>query len=68
MLIRGSNADAGSPEQEEEAEGWVDDGSLPLDKEGALPFYFLDAHEEYKSPDTVYLFGKVRMPLAWLLK
>jgi len=38
---------------------WKDDSSLPLDKEGALPFYFLDAHEESNAPHTVYLFGKV---------
>lgn len=24
-----------------------------------LPFFFLDAHEEPASPDTIYLFGKV---------
>ena len=39
---------------------WVDDGSLPVDGEGTLPFYMLDAHEEYGAPGTVYLFGKVR--------
>ncbi len=40
---------------------WKDDGSLPLDKEGGLPFYFLDAHEEANTPHTVYLFGKVHI-------
>ena len=42
----------------EEAE-WKNDCSLPLNKEGGLPFYFLDAHEEANAPHTVYLFGKV---------
>lgn len=38
---------------------WVDDGSLPLDSEGKLPFYVVDAHEEATTPGTIYLFGKV---------
>lgn len=38
---------------------WVDDGSLPVDNEGALHFFFLDAHEEIHAPGVVYLFGKV---------
>ena len=46
-------------EIQEMEEQFVDDGSLPLDENGALPFYFLDAHEEHSSPDLVYLFGKV---------
>ena len=48
----------GDEEMAEEAE-WKDDGSMPLNKEGGLPFYFLDAHEEANAPHTVYLFGKV---------
>ena len=39
---------------------WVDDGSLPVDGGGALPFFFLDAHEEPATPDRLFLFGKVR--------
>ena len=41
---------------------WVDDGSLPVDGSGALPFFFLDAHEEPATPDRLFLFGKVRPP------
>jgi hypothetical protein len=53
-------ASVDDPEEEmvEEVE-WEDDGSLPLEKDGGLPFYFLDAHEEPHVPHTVYLFGKV---------
>ena len=46
-------------EAEEEPKEWVDDGSLPLNKDGQLLFYFLDAHEDANLPHTVYLFGKV---------
>lgn len=46
---------------EEEAREWVDDGTLPVDKDGNMPFYFLDAHEGARLPETVYLFGKVSM-------
>lgn len=46
-------------EIEEEIKEWVDDGSLPLDKDNNLAFYFLDAHEDIRLPETVYLFGKV---------
>ncbi|BBN16162.1 DNA polymerase alpha subunit A [Marchantia polymorpha subsp. ruderalis] len=37
-------------------------GALPLDAEGKLSFYFLDAYEEAfgANPGTVYLFGKVK--------
>ena len=42
------------------AKEWADDGSLPVDGEGTLPFYMLDAHEEIGAPGTVYLFGKAR--------
>lgn len=42
------------PQQE-----WQDDGSLPLDGEGQLPFYLVDAHEELAQPGVVFLFGKV---------
>lgn len=38
---------------------WKDDGSLPLDGQGQLPFFLLDAHEEASTPGLVYLFGKV---------
>lgn len=50
----GADADAAPAPAE-----WVDDGSLPLDGEGQLPFYILDAHEELAQPGVVYLFGKV---------
>ncbi|PRW60975.1 DNA polymerase alpha catalytic subunit [Chlorella sorokiniana] len=43
----------------EAAPEWKDDGSLPLDGDGQLPFYLLDAHEELAQPGVVYLFGKV---------
>ncbi|KAK2077328.1 hypothetical protein QBZ16_004962 [Prototheca wickerhamii] len=36
-----------------------DDAELPLNGEGKLPFYLLDAHEELAQPGTVFLFGKV---------
>ena len=39
----------------------MDDGSLPLDPDGQLPFFFLDAHEEPGVPGVVYVFGKVRV-------
>ncbi|KAL2611548.1 hypothetical protein R1flu_023240 [Riccia fluitans] len=37
-------------------------GSLPLDGDGKLSFYFVDAYEESfgANPGTVYLFGKVK--------
>lgn len=47
----------GSEAQPETA--WKDDGSLPLDSQGQLPFFLLDAHEEASTPGLVYLFGKV---------
>lgn len=39
----------------------VDGNSLPVDVEGRLPFFLLDAHEEAfgANPGTLYLFGKV---------
>lgn len=40
-------------------EPWENDGTLPVDTDGALPFYFVDAHEEHGQPGTVFLFGKV---------
>ena len=55
----------GADEEDEEAAAaaaakaeWVDDGSLPIDGTGALPFFFLDAHEEPATPDRLFLFGK----------
>ena len=50
--------------KEEAAADWVDDGSLPLDGDGLLPFYFLDAHEEPSQPGVVHLFGKVKIHSA----
>ena len=39
------------------------DGSLPLDADGRLPFFFLDAYEDpHAMPGTVFLFGKVPVP------
>lgn len=46
--------------QEEQPE-WIDDGSLPLNKDESLPFYYIDAHEDSHIPQTVYLFGKVKL-------
>jgi DNA polymerase alpha subunit A len=37
----------------------ADDGSLPLDPDATLPFFFLDAHEDDKAPGSVFLFGRV---------
>jgi len=38
-----------------------DGSSLPLNAEGRLPFFLIDAHEEPygANPGTIYLFGKV---------
>lgn len=52
--------DASGTETQVEAV-WTDDGSLPLDSQGQLPFFLLDAHEEAATPGLVYLFGKVTM-------
>ena len=41
-----------------------DDAPLPLEKDGSLPFFLLDAHEEWATPGVVYLFGKVPLPSA----
>lgn len=53
----GSPSAAAAPA--EPAEEWVDDGSLPVEKDGTLPFYLVDAHEELYQPGAVFLFGKV---------
>lgn len=45
-------AEAASP-----AVQWTQPGSAGAPS-ADLPFFFLDAHEEPNSPDTVYLFGK----------
>ncbi len=55
----------GSEAQPETA--WKDDGSLPLDSQGQLPFFLLDAHEEASTPGLVYLFGKVTTLISCLL-
>lgn len=41
-----------------------DGSSLPLDAEGRLPFFLIDAHEEPygANPGTIYMFGKVYNP------
>ncbi len=54
----------GSEAQPETA--WKDDGSLPLDSQGQLPFFLLDAHEEASTPGLVYLFGKVNILIPML--
>ena len=46
---------------EEPASEWKDDGTLPLDGQEQLPFFFIDAHEEHANPGVVYLFGKVQL-------
>ena len=43
----------------EPARDWKDDGSLPLDSQGQLSFFCIDASEEHSNPGVVYLFGKV---------
>lgn len=57
----GEDASAAEPQVEAV---WTDDGSLPLDGQGQLPFFLLDAHEEVATPGLVYLFGKVTMHSA----
>ena len=37
----------------------MDDGTLPTDAAGNLPFYLIDAHEEQSMPGTIFLLGKV---------
>lgn len=37
------------------------DQTLPLNAQGLLPFFFLDALEDPASPGTVYLFGKAML-------
>lgn len=39
----------------------MDDGSLPTDAEGLMPFFFMDAHEEANTPGTLHLFGKASL-------
>lgn len=56
-----ADEDASGAEAQIEAV-WTDDGSLPLDSQGQLPFFLLDAHEETATPGLVYLFGKVSTP------
>ena len=61
LLYEGGGEEAGGadtpgPAAEQE---WKDDGSLPVDGEGVLPFYLIDAHEEPAQPGAVFLFGKV---------
>ena len=55
-----ADEDGKAAEAEAEVE-WKDDGSLPLDGQGQLPFYLVDAHEEHSNPGSLYLFGKVRL-------
>jgi hypothetical protein len=33
-----------------------------VDKDGLLPFYLIDAHEELAQPGVAFLFGKVWPP------
>ena len=48
------------PERDAEPASVPADGSLPLEDDGTLPFFFLDAYEDAASvPGTVFLFGKV---------
>lgn len=63
MLALPADEDASGAEAQPEAV-WTDDGSLPLDSQGQLPFFLLDAHEEIATPGTVYLFGKVTAHVA----
>jgi len=58
----GDDADA-IPERDPEPARLAADGSLPLDADGSLPFFFLDAYEDgAHAPGTVFLFGKVPVP------
>lgn len=63
MLALPAGEDASGAEAQPETV-WTDDGSLPLDSQGQLAFFLLDAHEETATPGTVYLFGKVTMQFA----
>lgn len=57
----GNGAAAQSKREDDVNDKIASDGSLPLNAEGRLPFFFIDAHEEPYggNPGTVYMFGKV---------
>jgi hypothetical protein len=60
--VTGNSTTANIKKEEHLRDGVICDGSsLPLDAEGRLPFFLIDAHEEpYEAnPGTIYLFGKV---------
>ena len=58
--LRSPSAHASVGCAEDAAEpAWVDDGTLPTDAAGNLPFYLIDAHEEQNMPGTVFPLGKV---------
>ena len=58
-LTQALPADEDASGAEAQVAVWTDDGSLPLDSQGQLPFFLLDAHDEIATPGLVYLFGKV---------
>ncbi|GMH42291.1 hypothetical protein BSKO_10210 [Bryopsis sp. KO-2023] len=51
--------DMGVQEEASDEKPWVDDGTLPVDEAGNLPFFVLDALEDSYKPGVVYLFGKI---------
>ena len=53
-------------EVKEQEPDWVDDGTLPVDSAGSLPFFCIDAHEEHSTPGTLYFLGKVHPGLLSL--
>jgi DNA polymerase alpha subunit A len=60
--VTGNSTTANIKKEEHLRDGVICDGSsLPLDAEGRLPFFLIDAHEEpYEAnPGTIYMFGKV---------
>lgn len=62
--VTGNGAAADVKKEEDVNDRITSDGSsLPLNSEGRLPFYLIDAHEEPygANPGTLYMFGKVRI-------
>lgn len=60
--VTGNGAGAGLKKEDDLNDGVTSDASsLPLNAEGRLPFFLIDAHEESYggNPGTVYMFGKV---------
>eukprot|EP00850_Spirogloea_muscicola_P002464 SM000009S23593 [mRNA] locus=s9:972011:982036:- [translate_table: standard] len=69
---KGSPQVAVAGSDDDDAAAASGNGALPLDADGSLPFFLLDAHEEAAfagsggsgTPGNVYLFGKVAMTVG----